>query len=89
MMLSPHLQEILSTSWSTLDEKLFHSTYFANPDLTGDGSGGGKMTTDQLADVLACINKNADIVGFTVAEYLPFDEYRLHKVFSDIGIFTA
>lgn len=72
-----------------LDEKQFHSTYFANPELTGDGSGGGRMTTDKLADVLTCINGNSDIAGFTIAEYLPFDEYRLHKVLSDIGIFTA
>lgn len=71
-----------------LDEKLFHSTYFANPSLVGDGSGGGKMTTDILARVLCCIARNSDVVGFTIAEYLPFDEYRLHRVFSDMGIFT-
>lgn len=27
-----------------LDAELFHSTYFANKELTGDGSGGGRMT---------------------------------------------
>ena len=38
-----------------LDERFFHSTYFANADLVGDGSGGGKMTLDKLNEVLQCI----------------------------------
>lgn len=71
-----------------LDEKLFHSTYFANPDLVGDGSGGGKMTLDRLGGILRCIAENSAIVGFTIAEYLPFDEYKLHKLFSQIPLFT-
>lgn len=71
-----------------LDEHFFHSTYFANPELSGDGSGGGKMKMDTLADILAQITTQADIVGFTIAEYLPFDEHRLHKMFSDIKLFT-
>lgn len=71
-----------------LDEHFFHSTYFANPELSGDGSGGGKMTMDTLADILERITVQADVVGFTIAEYLPFDEYRLHKMFSGIKLFT-
>ena len=71
-----------------LDERFFHSTYFANPELTGDGSGGGKMTTEKLSEILHLIQRCSDIVGFTIAEYLPFDEYRLHKLFSGIKIFT-
>lgn len=71
-----------------LDEHFFHSTYFANPELTGDGAGGGKMTMEKLADVLKLITENSDVAGLTIAEYLPFDEYRLHKVFAGIPIFT-
>lgn len=71
-----------------LDEKLFHSTYFANPDLSGDGSGGGKMTMDTLGSIFHCITENANVVGFTIAEYLPFDEYKLHKLFSEIRMFS-
>ena len=33
-----------------LDEHFFHSTYFADPELTGDGSGGGKMTIEKLTE---------------------------------------
>ena len=71
-----------------LDEHFFHSTYFANPELVGDGAGGGKMKMDKLSEVLKLITGNADVVGFTVAEYLPFDEHRLHKMFAEIRLFT-
>lgn len=71
-----------------LDERLFHSTYFANPALSGDGSGGGKMTMEKLSEIFDCIQKNSDIVGFTIAEYLPFDEHNLYKMFSKINLFT-
>ena len=71
-----------------LDEHFFHSTYFANPELVGDGAGGGKMKMDKLAEVLKLIIDESDVVGFTVAEYLPFDEHRLHKMLSGIKLFT-
>lgn len=71
-----------------LDEHFFHSTYFANPELVGDGAGGGKMTMEKLSEVLQLITGSSDVVGFTVAEYLPFDEHRLHKMLSGIKLFT-
>ena len=71
-----------------LDEHLFHSTYFANSELVGDGSGGGKMKIEQLTDILVSIQDCSNIAGFTVAEYLPFDEYRLHRMFSKINLLT-
>lgn len=71
-----------------LDERVFHSTYFANPDLVGDGAGGGKMTMEKLAEILCCITNNFETVGFTIAEYLPFDEQKLNKMFAGLDIFT-
>lgn len=71
-----------------LDPTLFHSTYFAKPELVGDGSGGGRMTMDKLTEVLHCITDYADVVGLTIAEYLPFDEEKLHKMFAGLDIFT-
>ena len=71
-----------------LDERFFHSTYFANPELSGDGSGGGRMTMEKLGQVLKLITENADVVGFTIAEYLPFDEQRLHNMLSQISLLT-
>lgn len=71
-----------------LDEHFFHSTYYANPELIGDGAGGGKMTMDKLSGILQLITGEANVVGLTIAEYLPFDEERLHKMLGKIKIFT-
>lgn len=71
-----------------LDAALFHSTYFANKDLVGDGSSGGRMTMEDLSSVLKNISDHADIAGLTIAEYLPFDEYKLHKMFAGISLLT-
>lgn len=71
-----------------LDATLFHSTYFANKELTGDGSGGGNMTIEKLSGVLKCITGHSDVVGFTIAEYLPFDEHKLHDMFAGIKLFN-
>ena len=72
-----------------LDEHFFHSTYFANSELVGDGAGGGKMTIEKLSEVLRLITENTDVVGCTIAEYLPFDEHRLHKMFAEINLFIG
>ena len=71
-----------------LDERFFHSTYFANSELVGDGSGGGNMTIENMTKVLKVITEASDVVSFTIAEYLPFDEHKLHKMFSGISLFT-
>lgn len=71
-----------------LDERFFHSTYFANPSLVGDGSSGGKMKMEKLSEILQMISDEADVTGFTIAEYLPFDEERLSKMLGKIKIFT-
>ena len=71
-----------------LDANLFHSTYFANKELVGDGGGSGRMTMEKLSGVLKCITENADVIGLTIAEYLPFEAHKLHKMFADIKIFS-
>ena len=38
------------------------------------------MATEKLPDVLQLIAANSDVVGFTIAEHLPFDEHRLRKM---------
>ena len=70
-----------------LNPRNFHSTYFANPNLTGDGSGGGSMTMDQLQTILSAIDSAGPIDGLTIAEYLPFDEERLHATLRSLSIF--
>jgi arginase len=71
-----------------LDEKFFHSTYFTDPDAGGDGSGGGKMKFDQLSEILSLISQKADVVGFSISEYMPFDAYKMHQMFNKVKIFT-
>lgn len=71
-----------------LDPAFFHDTYFANPALTGDGSGGGRMTMDELAHLLALLGESAPIAAFTVAEYLPFEAEKLQNMFAALPIFT-
>lgn len=71
-----------------LSEQLFHSTYFANKDLVGDGASGGRMTMETLGRILRKIVDNSDVVGFTIAEYLPFDEHNLSKMLSQLHILT-
>ena len=44
---------------------------------------------EKLSEMLHLITRNSDVVGFTVAEYLPLDEHRLNKMLSEINIFTG
>lgn len=71
-----------------LDAGQFHSTYFANKELVGDGSGSGRMTMEELSGLLKGIAAHSDVVGFTIAEYLPFDEHQLHNMLAGINLFT-
>lgn len=71
-----------------LDPQYFHSTYFANHELVGDGSGCGRMRMDLLAQILQAICYSTNVVGFTIAEYLPFDEEKLSKMFGSLELFT-
>ena len=71
-----------------LDPAFFASTYYANPALTGDGSGGGRMTLEKLTSVLHCITENGDVAGFTIAEFMPFDAERLNTMFHSIPLFS-
>ena len=71
-----------------LDERYFHDTYFANPDLVGDGAHGGRMWLETLAKILATVEANTQVVGFTIAEYLPHNAYRLHQLFCKIKLFN-
>ncbi|MBR4984466.1 MAG: hypothetical protein IKY83_01830 [Proteobacteria bacterium] len=43
---------------------------------------------EKLAQILSLITNQSDVVGFTIAEYLPFDEHKLHKMLAGLKIFT-
>ena len=56
--------------------------------MTGDGSGGGRMTMKELRAVLSAASGAADVVGYTIAEDLPFDEERLSRILAELTIFA-
>ncbi len=68
-----------------LDAAFFYSTYFANPKLTGDG--GGRMKMSELKEILRLINQSCDVSALSIAEYLPFDEFRLRGTLEVMDIF--
>ena len=72
-----------------LDPAFFHATYFASPALTGDGSGSGRMRMEKLTEILELIQAKSDIAGFTIAEFLPFEEQRLRQMLAKVHIFTT
>lgn len=46
------------------------------------------MTIDKLSEILRAIESSSYISGLTIAEYLPFDEFRLHKMLKGLRIFS-
>ena len=67
-----------------LDPAHFHSTYFANPQL----SGGGRMRIAEIENILAAVAAASSFAGLTIAEYLPCDEERLAGLFARLGVLT-
>lgn len=70
---------------TVLDAAFFHSTYFANPELTGVA--GGRMKMNELKEILRLINQSCDVSALSIAEYLPFDEFRLRGALEVMDIF--
>lgn len=54
----------------------------------GDGSGGGRMTIEELGRILRLVAEKSDTPAFTIAEYLPFEAERLAKMFEALPLFT-
>lgn len=86
--LARHPQVFVHLDIDVLDPAFFHDTYFANPELTGDGSGGGRMTIEELGRILRLVSEQSDTPAFTIAEYLPFEAERLAKMFEALPLFT-
>lgn len=70
-----------------LDPNLFRSLYFSEPGVTDFPSEAGKMTLKKLVNILEGVFNNNDVVGFTIAEFLPWDIINLKSVLSDLEIF--
>lgn len=70
-----------------LDPNLFRSLYFSEPGVTEFPSESGKMTLKELLDILKGIFKRNDVVGLTIAEFLPWDAINLKNILSELDIF--
>ena len=86
--LTEHPQVFVHLDIDVLDPAFFHDTYFANPELVGDGSGGGRMTIEELGRILRLVSEKVETPAFTIAEYLPFEAERLANVFESLPLFT-
>ena len=71
-----------------LDPNLFRSLYFSEPGVTEFPSESGKMTIKELLNILKGIFKENEVVGFTIAEFLPWDAINLKNVLSELDIFS-
>lgn len=70
-----------------LDPTFFRSLYFSEPGVDEFPSESGKMTPKELLEILTGIFKGNDVVGLTIAEFLPWDYINLKTMLSDLNIF--
>lgn len=70
-----------------LDPKLFRCLYFSEPNITEFPSSAGKMTLEELLEILLNLFKENDVVGFSIAEFLPWDIINLKNLLSKLSIF--
>jgi arginase len=70
-----------------LDPNLFRSLYFSEPGVTEFSSESGKMTPKELLNILKGIFEENDVVGLTIAEFLPWDSIILKNILSELDIF--
>ncbi|MBP6889952.1 MAG: arginase family protein [Veillonella sp.] len=71
-----------------LNPKTFHSLYFNEPGIPMyDGASCGRFELEDVTASLKAIQGMADVVGFTVAEYLPWDAIRLHNALAELKLF--
>lgn len=71
-----------------LDAKLFLDQYFAKPGVEKYDVSGGKMSPDNASQLLQTLINNNDVVGFTIAEYLPWSALKLKQMMQDLKIFN-
>lgn len=71
-----------------LDPNLFRSLYFSEPGVTEYSAISGKMTLKELLSILKGIFEENEVVGLTIAEYLPWDVINLKNILSELDIFN-
>ncbi|GCF95489.1 arginase [Enterococcus florum] len=70
-----------------LDPNTFRSLYFTEPGVKEFPSESGKMSLMEVEETMKAISEASDIVGLTIAEYLPWDAANLKKLMNSFNIF--
>lgn len=70
-----------------LDPKLFHEQYFDNPKIINYDVSNGNLDPDKAIELLQQISNKNDVVGLTIAEYLPWSALKLQELMNKIKIF--
>jgi len=70
-----------------LSPNFFRSLYFSEPGVVEFPAESGKMSLKELMEILRGIFKENDVVGFTIAEFLPWDAINLKNILSELDIF--
>ncbi|MBL1225734.1 arginase family protein [Enterococcus sp. BWR-S5] len=65
----------------------FRSTYFSEPYLEEFGAAVGELTLNQIVRILTDASEQAEIVGLSIAEHLPWDAMNLRQALAKISIF--
>lgn len=66
----------------------FRSIYPAEPYLDGFGAAVGDMTLNQVVRLMTDVSNDAEIVGLSIAEHMPWDAMNLRKALYQISIFN-
>ncbi|SMN18578.1 similar to Kazachstania africana KAFR_0J00100 hypothetical protein [Maudiozyma saulgeensis] len=72
-----------------LNELFFHSLYFSRPDVdksSFDGIAQGKLNISDVISVTNLVNEHTEVVGITIAEYLPWDAINLKHMLEKLPI---
>jgi len=70
-----------------LNPNVFRSLYFSEPGIVDFPAESGKMTIKELMDILKGIFNENEVVGLTIAEFLPWDAINLNNLLSELDIF--
>lgn len=71
-----------------LDPTLFRSLLFAQPGGPAVDAPHGEMTLAQIARLVGDVSQHTDVVGFSIAEYLAWDEINLYNALASMPIFN-
>lgn len=71
-----------------LTPKLFRSLLCNEPNLPTPDYAIGSMELKDIARIIVDISKQTELVGFSIAEYMPWDIINMRKEFSKVDIFN-